>query len=197
MNRRTAGEDFYYLQALAQAGRIETVPGTTVRPSARGSWRVPFGTGAAINRYRAGDPRRDRLYHPKSYAVLARWLTLASDAAAQRTPAAHLFDTAHAEHAVLYVFLTQARLEAAWQTIAAPRAAAARRAQFHRWFDALKTVRLLHALRDADLPAQPAEVALREVAIQRGLDCPPCTPQEQVGWLRAHADAGPWGVLRT
>ena len=47
MNRRTAAEDFYFLNKLAKIGKIGTVTNTTVFPSARISERVPFGTGRA------------------------------------------------------------------------------------------------------------------------------------------------------
>lgn len=50
MNRRQAGEDFYFLHKLSQFGEIGTINGATVTPSARLSDRVPFGTGPAINK---------------------------------------------------------------------------------------------------------------------------------------------------
>jgi len=48
MNRRQAGEDFYFIQKLVPAGGYFNLNSTTVYPSPRVSSRVPFGTGASI-----------------------------------------------------------------------------------------------------------------------------------------------------
>jgi len=51
MNRRQAGEDFYFLQKLTKLGTIIEINDAFVYPSARVSDRVPFGTGAAITKW--------------------------------------------------------------------------------------------------------------------------------------------------
>ncbi|MBL4703919.1 MAG: hypothetical protein JKY54_05325, partial [Flavobacteriales bacterium] len=51
MNKRKAGEDFYFLQKIIQLGNFKELTTTTVYPSARISDRVPFGTGKAISDY--------------------------------------------------------------------------------------------------------------------------------------------------
>ncbi len=48
MNRKQAGEDFYFLQKIMPLGNYEYLNTTTVYPSSRPSDRVPFGTGAFI-----------------------------------------------------------------------------------------------------------------------------------------------------
>jgi len=48
MNRRKAGEDFYFLNKLMMLGNFGEINSTRVIPSARESDRVPFGTGRAI-----------------------------------------------------------------------------------------------------------------------------------------------------
>ena len=48
MNRKQAGEDFYFIQKLVPAGGYFSLNSTTVYPSPRESFRVPFGTGAAM-----------------------------------------------------------------------------------------------------------------------------------------------------
>ncbi len=50
MNRRQAGEDFYFIQKLVPSGGYFNLNSTTVYPSPRPSFRVPFGTGASIAR---------------------------------------------------------------------------------------------------------------------------------------------------
>lgn len=51
MNRRQAGEDFYFLNKLTKLGRIIEIEDVFVYPSARVSDRVPFGTGAAMTKW--------------------------------------------------------------------------------------------------------------------------------------------------
>jgi len=50
MNRRKAGEDFYFLQKIIPLGNYHEINSTAVFPSPRPSDRVPFGTGAAIQK---------------------------------------------------------------------------------------------------------------------------------------------------
>ena len=50
MNRKQAGEDFYFIQKLVPAGGYFSLNTTTVYPSPRASFRVPFGTGASIEK---------------------------------------------------------------------------------------------------------------------------------------------------
>lgn len=48
MNRRKAGEDFYFIQKLVALGGYRALNSATVYPAARLSDRVPFGTGPAM-----------------------------------------------------------------------------------------------------------------------------------------------------
>jgi glycosyltransferase involved in cell wall biosynthesis len=51
MNRRKAGEDFYFLQKIIPHGGFAEINSTCVYPSPRPSLRVPFGTGRAMSKY--------------------------------------------------------------------------------------------------------------------------------------------------
>lgn len=51
MNRRKAGEDFYFLNKLTHLGKLREITNAWVYPSARVSDRVPFGTGAAMSKW--------------------------------------------------------------------------------------------------------------------------------------------------
>ncbi len=50
INKRQAGEDFYFLQKLIATGRYRDLNATKVYPSSRISERTPFGTGQAVRR---------------------------------------------------------------------------------------------------------------------------------------------------
>ena len=70
MNRRLAGEDFYFLQNLAQLGTVGEINTTRVFPSARLSNRVPFGTGAAIQKWMEGTEDLTKTYNFKAFTDL-------------------------------------------------------------------------------------------------------------------------------
>ena len=64
MNKRKAGEDFYFLQKIIELGGFTELNATCVIPSPRISDRVPFGTGKAI-----GDwvEKNDETYYTYSF----------------------------------------------------------------------------------------------------------------------------------
>jgi len=62
MNRRQAGEDFYFLQNLVQIGKVGEITSTQVFPSARLSDRVPFGTGNAMQKWMNGEEDLTKTY---------------------------------------------------------------------------------------------------------------------------------------
>lgn len=70
MNRRQAGEDFYFLQNLAQIGRVGEIADTCVFPSARLSLRVPFGTGPILKKWMDGDESLRETYSLRAFKDL-------------------------------------------------------------------------------------------------------------------------------
>jgi glycosyltransferase involved in cell wall biosynthesis len=70
MNRRQAGEDFYFLQNLVQLGPVGEISETTVHPSARISDRVPFGTGPVLQKWMKGEEDLRRTYNFMSFTDL-------------------------------------------------------------------------------------------------------------------------------
>ncbi len=171
MNRRQAGEDFYFLQQLAKTGGIERVRGTVVCPSSRPSYRVPFGTGRHVRRVLAGEEDPCLAYHPESYRVLRKWLRAA---AAAPEASAHALETAAAAiHPELVAFLAAQRFEEAWPRLQANSGAPdAMRKRFHEWFDAFRTLKLLHHLRDHGHPRQDLFEAIAAVLDWRGAPAP-------------------------
>lgn len=70
MNRRQAGEDFYFLQNLVQIGPVGEITSTAVHPSARLSNRVPFGTGPVLRKWMEGEEDLKKTYSFKAFADL-------------------------------------------------------------------------------------------------------------------------------
>jgi hypothetical protein len=69
MNKRQAGEDFYFLQKLFDLGSFSECNKTAVYPSSRPSDRVPFGTGPVINEYLKNKTELTS-YHPQLFNLL-------------------------------------------------------------------------------------------------------------------------------
>jgi hypothetical protein len=70
MNRKQAGEDFYFIQKLVPQGGYFSLNSTTVYPSPRTSSRVPFGTGAVIANLLDGEGRGLLTYNPAAFREL-------------------------------------------------------------------------------------------------------------------------------
>lgn len=70
MNRRKAGEDFYFLQNLVQLGPVGEITTTTVYPSARLSDRVPFGTGPVLKKWMNNEEDLSLTYNFQAFADL-------------------------------------------------------------------------------------------------------------------------------
>ena len=69
MNRKQAGEDFYFIQKIAKRGNFSECNTTCVRPSPRSSDRVPFGTGRAVSQLLEGTEPLTT-YHPEPFRML-------------------------------------------------------------------------------------------------------------------------------
>jgi hypothetical protein len=76
MNKRKAGEDFYFLQKLIQLGNFGEIKKAHVYPSARISDRVPFGTGRAMGEWEEKQEEGFMSYHPEMANDLKMLFTL-------------------------------------------------------------------------------------------------------------------------
>ena len=70
MNRNKAGEDFYFLQKIIPHGKFRELNSCCVYPSPRPSYRVPFGTGRAMTKFKENSDETYLTYN------LDSWLTL-------------------------------------------------------------------------------------------------------------------------
>jgi glycosyltransferase involved in cell wall biosynthesis len=158
MNRREAGEDFYFLQELAKTGPVDLLPDAVVFPSPRTSSRVPFGTGLRVQ-YLLDSGGGMVAYHPEIYRVIRQWIESA-DALFVGNGADPMGLAAQID-CCLAEFLANQRFNEQWKTIARQAPSPAHRArQFHRWFDGFRTLKLIHHLRDAEWPNLPVVDAL-------------------------------------
>jgi glycosyltransferase involved in cell wall biosynthesis len=151
MNKRKAAEDFYFLEKLAKNYTIGRIKTTTVYPSSRRSWRVPFGTGQRINRFFAGVQDEYLLYDPKCFYILKEWLKLFM--IETQNPAPSLLKAAKEINESLFTFLISQKFEVDWQKILDNSKTVEQvQKQKIRWFDGFRTLKLIHYLRDNGYP---------------------------------------------
>ncbi len=76
MNRRKAGEDFYFINKIINLGNYGEVNTTRVVPSPRISDRVPFGTGRAIQEKVNGIRDLNITYSFEIFQALKEWFLM-------------------------------------------------------------------------------------------------------------------------
>jgi hypothetical protein len=150
MNTRKAAEDFYFLQKLAKLYKIHKITSTKVRPSARESWRVPFGTGKSMSDY-LSNRKKILLYDPDEYIILKEWLELLNSDLSLSTEM--VITEAKKIHRELFNYLENRGFSKDWDKILS-NSKSEKQLNFQRknWFDAFKTLKLIHHLRDTSFP---------------------------------------------
>ena len=159
MNRRKAGEDFYFIQKLAQRGNFSQCNSTCVRPSPRPSDRVPFGTGRAVSLFLKGE---DRLltYHPEPFRMLGGLFSGVNALYSGPTAASVLNQLP----GVLQEFLQTQGFEAALMEIRNNSSSpSAFRKRFWRWFNMFRIMKFLHFARERGFPDIPVGEAASEL----------------------------------
>jgi hypothetical protein len=156
MNRRGAGEDFYFLQHLAKTGGVSRVKGTVVYPSARTSHRVPFGTGRSMTELLSQKEGAVLFYRVECFQLLADWLALVGE-----TPeweGKKFQEKTLNISSCLFDFLIKNKFESVWDKLQRnfPDSRILLKG-FHDWFDGLKTMKLIHHLSAGPYPRQDPE----------------------------------------
>jgi hypothetical protein len=151
MNKKKAAEDFYFLQKVAKNYEIQKIISTTVYPSSRHSWRVPFGTGKSITRFLSNSRNEYLLNDPIVFDVLKSWLKIFNDNNINDTK--HLMEEAGKIDQELKIFLIQREFPDQWDRIL-KNSKNSKQLQYQKqnWFDGFKTLKLIHHLRDSVYP---------------------------------------------
>ena len=76
MNKRKAGEDFYFLHKIIPLGNFHEINNTKVIPSPRLSDRVPFGTGAAITKIIESGQPVYFTFNPDAFDEIGKFIKL-------------------------------------------------------------------------------------------------------------------------
>jgi len=163
MNKRKAGEDFYFLQKVIALGGFTEINTTRVIPSPRESDRVPFGTGRAVSDQLKGAEKKT--YPLEAFIELKEFWA--------RIPECYRSSALPAPRAVTEFLATQ-NIEEVLQEIrenTANQDAFARR--FARWFDGFRTMKFVHFARDQFYGAKPVTPEAARLLQAKGMQIPP------------------------
>lgn len=148
MNRRKAGEDFYFLHKVIDQGGFSEINNVTVIPAARVSDRVPFGTGKAMADF-FEDPDHLYLQYPlQAFANLKAWV----DCLPVLYPAEQATRCAEVQalDPVLLDFLRSQQVDEKVLEIQQNTTNFdSFQKRFFQWFNGFRAMKALHALRDA------------------------------------------------
>ncbi len=169
MKKRKAAEDFYFLQKLAKISNIKKISSTTVYPSNRTSWRVPFGTGQRVGRFLSKERDEYKLYDPEIFGVLKQWLgalnknyTLLSD----------YLSESERIHPQLYKFLIKQEFDKDFSRILNhAKDEKQLNLQKKQWFDGFRTLKFIHHLRDNSFPEINTFVAIDRLFEKMEISC--------------------------
>jgi hypothetical protein len=143
MNKRKAGEDFYFLQKIIPLGNFTNLKSTRILLSPRSSDRVPFGTGAAVSRIIESKSDAWYTYDFNTFLMLRDFFNLL-----YRAPANQKFDNFITEFKIphpLCTFLEENEFASTMEEIQGNTAGSeAFTKRFFRWFNAFRVLKFLN-----------------------------------------------------
>ena len=159
MNKRQAGEDFYFLQKLFPAENFGEINTTAVYPSSRQSDRVPFGTGTAIAEIKQLE--KDLTTYPtESFNILQNFFIRTQSL--QSASAKEIQNTYESFHSCLKQFLSCSEFE---QKIVEIQNNTNTHEQFckrfFRWFNGLQVYKFLNFSCANGFPKVPISIAAK------------------------------------
>jgi hypothetical protein len=159
MNRRKAGEDFYFIHKFTKKGTIAELNDCTVYPSGRASFRVPFGTGRAVGQMLASEPIY-YAYNPKSFDELQP-LVESVDTIYQNgvvTAVINTYSSGLLEYLESQKYAVQIeKLRSNSKSLSTFRKA------FYQWFDAFRLMKYLHYMRDHYYSNVTMDAVMKEI----------------------------------
>jgi hypothetical protein len=158
MNKRKAGEDFYFLQKLIELGNFTELNSTKVIPSPRPSHRVPFGTGRSVSEWLEGDQKKWEVYSISIFDALK----IFNDQVEKLY--SNDFDNLLNIHPLLISFLKQNDIDS--KILEIRKNANSKESfikRFYSWFDAFLFLKASHFLRDNGMGVQDVKIVSNEL----------------------------------
>jgi len=162
MNKKQAGEDFYFIQKIMRPGNYVALNTTTVYPSSRPSDRVPFGTGPVIKQYSSQPEKEFLTYNYQSFLILKALFN--SVEALFKINSDELEKIIQQYHPALLAFLNQNEFVSAIQIINEDTGQLSSFIKrFYQWFDAFRIVKYLNFVHDGFFDKQKILEAILEL----------------------------------
>jgi glycosyltransferase involved in cell wall biosynthesis len=160
MNRRQAGEDFYFLHKLIPLGGFTELNSTTVFPSPRASDRVPFGTGRAVSEWRGAM----NTYPLQAFADLRIFLVT--------VPSLKSGDVQNVPESMRTFLSGQNFAEALEEMRRHTSSEEAFVKRLYRWFDGFRAMKFVHHARDHFYGEEEVAAAAAKLLERMGTDAP-------------------------
>ena len=175
MNRRQAGEDFYFLEKIITRGRYGEINDAAVYPSPRVSDRVPFGTGATMGKLSNGESEY-MVYNPITFEWLKRFFASAYNIKSHQKP-----DTAPVLEEFLIANDFYSQTDGMVENSTSDRTFMQR---FFTWFDAFRIIKFLNFAHEQHINKVPVEQAAADMAVMMGYGNIPTDTIELLKWYR-------------
>ncbi|MEN7550669.1 glycosyltransferase family A protein [Rapidithrix thailandica] len=183
MNRKKAGEDFYFLHKLAPHGKAGKVNRACVFPSGRVSDRVPFGTGKAQGDWLNGASKIAQTYRFEIFEDLKQ-LLLSVERCYQLNASSWQQQLAHLPQSV-HSFLQENTFEEALEEMNKhSKTLSGFRKKFFQWLDGFKVLKFVHHARDRYYPNLPVEDAARNLLLKKYPEAMDLNPVELLNVYR-------------
>ncbi len=144
MRARNGGEDFYFMQAVSKFGHCGVIEDALVRPSARPSDRVPFGTGPKVREI--VDGHELLFYNPEIFKNLKVLLDTVNNLTKPEEfkDLPKILSKKCGEET--FEFLNKYNFETVWEKVFknTRQETIYLKKSFHIWFDAFRTLKFIH-----------------------------------------------------
>jgi hypothetical protein len=168
MNRKQAGEDFYFIQKLVPEGGYFNLNSTTVFPSPRVSFRVPFGTGAAIGKLNDGNLPTLLTYNILAFKELRTFFSMAESFFLCHPDNLHDYYRELPEG--LRLFVTESDLrEKILEIKKNTSGLTSFKKRFFGWFNMFRIVKYLNCVHSGCFEKKPVEISANELLEMRGI----------------------------
>jgi hypothetical protein len=154
MNKRKAGEDFYFIHKIIALGNFTNITSTKVIPSPRISDRVPFGTGKAIGDWIESQADTYSTYDIRIWEILKSFVNVIPQL--QHKELTELTFSNEAENKIFLFFLLENDFQNGLKEIrnnSTDEKSFLKR--FYVWFNAFRVLKAVHYLRDNQCQNQP------------------------------------------
>jgi len=154
MNKRKAGEDFYFIHKIIALGGFTNLSSTKVIPSPRISDRVPFGTGKAIGDWIETKADSYSTYDFRIWSILKSFVTIIPELQTKNLTTLGFYKDP--EHKFFIDFLNENDFESGLIEIRKNSTdLTSFMKRFFVWFNAFRVLKVVHFLRDTQYENKP------------------------------------------